>query len=332
MGAAAAGAHAPWILILALAACERRAIEDTVDEPGASRAGASTATAGSTAAVPPARSAELWIGGDVHLGASPARFDHLAGALAGAAGIVNLEGPVHPSPTRRAGDRVLLSNDEAALASLAAAGVRVVGIANNHALDYGEGGPARTASALERAGLEPAGAGAGHAMLATPGLRVAVTAHDLEGGVPEGLRRELERARADGDVLVATFHTTGPSRYAPSDELRAAASVALEVGARVVAAHGNHAVAPVERRGGAVIAWGLGNLAFDCDCTKEVDGAVLRVVVRADDVEARIIPIDAGLGRDAPRPSHDPALLLDLFEAIGSSPLRRDTAAGWASF
>jgi poly-gamma-glutamate capsule biosynthesis protein CapA/YwtB (metallophosphatase superfamily) len=133
-----------------------------------------------------------------------------------------------------------------------------------------------------------------------------------------------------GDVLVATFHVTGPPSYLPRPELRAAVDTAITAGALVVAAHGTHALGPVERRGKAVIAWGLGNLLFACDCTDEVDGAVLRVSIDGDAARARILPIDAGLRGAPARPGHNPELILDLLDALGSSPLRREgPAAGF---
>jgi poly-gamma-glutamate synthesis protein (capsule biosynthesis protein) len=262
---------------------------------------------------------ELWLGGDVQLGdrREPSLVG-LSAALAGAAGIVNLEGPVGPAIARPIdGDRVVLWNAPGALAGLRAAGVRVVGIANNHAGDHGPDGPRATQAALEAAALSPAGGPAGAARL--DGVRV--TAHDLTQGVPAHLAAELAHAARDAAALVSTFHVTGPPSYLPRPELRAAVELALAAGARVVAAHGTHALGPVERRGRAVIAWGLGNLLFDCACTDELDGALLRVSIDGEALRARIIPIDAGLRGAPARPAHDLPLILELLAALGSSPL-----------
>lgn len=279
----------------------------------------------------PSGPVELWIGGDVHVGQGTGEgLAPLSSALLGASGIVNLEGPVGDSREMGEGEGPRLANAPSALPALRAAGVRVAGIANNHAADRGPAGPLETAEALRRAGILPAGAPSGPAVLTVHGRRVVIAAHDLAGGVPAGMAEELGAARALGDVLIATFHVTGPPSYLPRPELRAAVDAALAAGARVVAAHGTHALGPVERREGAVIAWGLGNLLFACDCTDEVDGAILRVSIDGEVVSARIIPIDAGLRGAAAGPGHNPGLLLDLFEALGSSPLRREASA--ASF
>ena len=68
---------------------------------------------------------ELWLGGDVHVGArSGDGLAPLAGVLASALGIVNLEGPVGDSPTP--GEGIRLVNGPAGVAGLRAAGVRAI--------------------------------------------------------------------------------------------------------------------------------------------------------------------------------------------------------------
>jgi poly-gamma-glutamate capsule biosynthesis protein CapA/YwtB (metallophosphatase superfamily) len=270
-----------------------------------------------------ARRATLFIGGDVHLGTGGrGALAGIAAIVRGVPGVVNLEGPIGDGAS--GGDPPRLTQAPGALAELAAAGIRVAGIANNHAGDAGPGGAAATARALAAVGVSAAGAPAGPAIVVFGGLRVVVTAHDLAGGVPADLGRELDQARRRGDVLVATFHVTGPPSYLPAPELVRAVDVALAAGAAVVAAHGTHALARVERRGRAVIGWGLGNLAFSCDCTDEENGALLEVALTPDGVAAAtVIPVDAGLAGAPARAAADPGFTFDLLGALGSSPLVR---------
>ena len=61
-----------------------------------------------------------------------------------------------------------------------------------------------------------------------------------------------------------------------------------------------------------------------------IDGAILRVSIQADHVHATIVPIDAGLRGAPARPAHDPALILELFDALGSTALERSARS--ASF
>ncbi|HSR98217.1 MAG TPA: CapA family protein [Kofleriaceae bacterium] len=279
-------------------------------------------TAQPSAAQPAAR---IWIGGDVFLGTGGrGALASIPSIVGGAPGIVNLEGPVGKSDTGDDRRAIRLLQAPQALGELHAAGVIIAGIANNHARDAGPDGGASTMRALAAVGVQPAGGAAGPAVVTIGGLRVVVTAHDLEGGVPKSLRDDLIAARRRGDVLVATFHVTGPPTYLPRPELLEAVAIALEAGAAAIAAHGTHELARVERRGRAVIAWGLGNVAFACACTDETSGALLEVTLGTEGAgEAAIIPIDAGLEGAAARASGDPGLAFDLLEALGATRLDR---------
>lgn len=264
---------------------------------------------------PPAR---LWIGGDVFLGASPeGRLAAIRDLERGRAGAVNLEGAIGEAAVAE-GDRLI--QPPSVLRELAGAGVKVALVTNNHWFDDGVEGAFRTMDAVRAAGMKPAGA----EVLKLGGWKVAVTAHSLEPGwSPCDLAYDLKAWRSRADALVATFHVTGPPLYRPAPELEEAVEIALEAGATVVAAEGTHALAKVERRGPAVIAWGLGNLAFACDCTDEEDGLLLEVDLDGQGVrEAAVVPIEAGLkGRPAALAPDAPDVY-ELLDLIGSSPLR----------
>ena len=279
----------------------------------------------------PPESTRVWIGGDVFLGAGGHHALSSMPAIVGAVpGIVNLEGPVGAAAVDRDPAHPRLIHDAAALAELHAAGVVVAGIANNHARDAGPDGDTATMRALAAVDIHAAGERAGPAIITIGSLRVVVTAHDLEAGVPETLRADLVAARRRGDVLVATFHVTGPPTYLPRPELTDAVAIAVDAGATVIAAHGTHELARIERRGHVLIAWGLGNLAFACPCTDEHSGAVLEVALGKDGAgPAAIIPIDAGVDGDATRAADDPALTFELLEALGSTHLDRRGARAW---
>lgn len=266
---------------------------------------------------------DLWIGGDLHRGdrtdsgltALLDELGHFAGPL-----VVNLEGPVAVTPPP--GQAVPLVNLPGVLPALAAARVVALGIDNNHTGDTET--RAHTEAAVRSAGLVPLGdAPAGVRGGFGTGPRVVQL--DLDAPDTPGRLGALGAHPAPYD-LVVLLHVSGPASYLPTPALRAAVDQALAGGADVVAAHGTHAIGPVERRGTAVIAWGLGNLVFNCVCTTEADGLLLHV----DAGRAEVWPVRAGL---MGAPSHlaaDPEGVFDLLAAIGSTPLERHGA--WASF
>lgn len=287
---------------------------------GAGACGAPPAPSDSRERAP---SAALWFVGDVHLGAAGQGALAPLGAALGPAGVVNLEGPIDPRAAAGAAvvrepGALRLYNAPDAAAELAAAGVAAAGVANNHAGDAGPEGQEHTARSLRAAGVAAFGGAAGVAVLERGGLRIALAGFDLGAGVPPGLAAALADARAQGDVLAVSFHTTGPPLYLPEPPLREAAAAALAAGASVVVAHGSHAVAGAERRGPAVIAWGLGNAAFACDCTEEREGLALQVRLGPAGVEsAALVPIDAGLQGAPARLAADPPALFELLGALG---------------
>src|SRR5215467_56027 len=93
-------------------------------------------------------SAELWLGGDVNLGnGGRGQLNGISGIVQGAAGIVNLEGPV--AEQRQLKTRGLrLWNSPSALTEISALNVKVAGVANNHSGDAGPLGAKHTANEL----------------------------------------------------------------------------------------------------------------------------------------------------------------------------------------
>jgi poly-gamma-glutamate capsule biosynthesis protein CapA/YwtB (metallophosphatase superfamily) len=243
----------------------------------------------------PGAPARLWLGGDVHLGAHALPRLPLHGA-----GVINLEGPIGEGAATPA--RLM----NASASSLPAAGVRVAFVENNHADDDGLRGRERTRAALEQVGVAPAGV----TPVTVDGLDVVFMGIDVQQGV---FAQELDAARARGDALVVGLHVTAPPLRLPPPDLEVAVELALAHGASVVVAHGSHALGRVERRGERVIAWGLGNLMFDCPCTTERAGLVLEVELEGEKVSgAWAVPISAGLQGAAPALSAQPELVFDV--------------------
>ena len=152
-----------------------------------------------------------------------------------------------------------------AIGSLEAIGVRAVGLANNHALDYEVEALADTLERLRAAGIAFAGAGmdvdegrrgivvdaAGRriGMVAvsdhpeefaaapdTPGIAYA----DLRRGIPAWLEAELGRVRAECDLLVAFPHWGFNMTSEPAAWQRDAGRALQDAGADLVAGHSAH--------------------------------------------------------------------------------------------
>ena len=176
------------------------------------------------------------------------------------------------------------------------AGFDIVSLANNHTLDYGAIGLTDTFAALDAAGVRYAGAGTDDTAARAPvimeakGQRVAFLAYaatpdegggfsieqwraapgapGLAVGDPATIAADVASARMQADFVVVLVHAGSEYITTPNAAQRALADAALAAGADAYIGAHAHVVQPVERRGGQLIAWGLGNFIFDLD---EVD-------------------------------------------------------------
>ena len=336
---------------------------------------AATASPTAAAPAPDGASVRVLALGDItfgrYVGASVAGGDFgaplagLAPDLQGAdLGLANLEGVLAPDPPPYTGTAAIrddrLIGDLRAAPALARAGLSVLGLANNHALDGGAADLRATTGALQAAGITAVGAGADAAAARAPavrvvhGLRVAVLARSavplnpLPPGAAPGpagpalldpanpadlaaLGADLRAARAQADVVILLMHWGVEYSPTAADSQRAVAAVAADAGVDLVVGAHPHVAEPVELLGArpTLVAWSLGNAVFDQQWTPAVRGglAVDARFDRAGLVSAAVRP----LWRDGvtPRlvPADDPHGAAVL---AGVRPASAPALQGWA--
>jgi poly-gamma-glutamate capsule biosynthesis protein CapA/YwtB (metallophosphatase superfamily) len=175
-----------------------------------------------------------------------------------------------------------------AVEPLEAIGLDIAGLANNHALDFGEPALADTLMHLKRSGIATTGAGLGpshaHAGAAVTraGVRIAVVAvsdhpqeyaaeerrwgiahADLRAGLPTWLVDELRAARKEADWVLAFPHWGPNMTVRPARWQRERAAELIGVGADLVAGHSAHVFHGCERVHGALVAYDLGGALDD---------------------------------------------------------------------
>ena len=253
---------------------------------------------------------------------------------------VNLESPLTTAEGALRKDFVFRGPPEGAK-GLAAAGVDIVSLANNHALDYGFRGLQDTWVALNAAGVRYVGSGDAVATAYAPtvlernGLRIAFLAYvntppdsgtgfDLSAyeatadrpGVawlsPAAVAADVAAAKRSADIVVVSMHTGDEYQEQVSVLQASAAHSAIEAGAALVLGHHPHVLQGLESYKTGLIAYSLGNFVFDFD---EVDyahpdlpsalSAVLEVrLSREGVVTCRVVPMvvsDDGRPRPAER-------------------------------
>jgi len=234
----------------------------------------------------------------------------------------NLESPVAPAASTGSRPFVFDAPPEA-IAALRRAGIGLVSVANNHALDQGRAGLEETVRWLEAGGLPQVGAGvgprrAGPVRLERKGLSLAFLAYTYglnQGGNACPAERpacvqvsELDRERivedvraaaAGADAVVVSIHWGTEYQPQPRAEDVELAHRLADAGALVLLGHHPHVLQPVElyrRPDGrtAVIAYSLGNFVsnqsrgFVPGVTPDAvaatrDGVLLRVALERRD-------------------------------------------------
>lgn len=196
--------------------------------------------------------------------------------------IANLESPVGEGGLPYTSKPVLLRGRPQDLDALALGGIGLVSLANNHILDWGPGVAARTVAELDErgiahAGLIQEGKPQVPAIVRIKGWNIAFLSYCsvcpqefiAHGSLPgaavalkSGMARDVVAARRQADIVVVLVHWGQEYQEANALQKRLAKSLA-EAGADLVMGAHSHVLQHVERIGGTLVAYGLGDLLFD---------------------------------------------------------------------
>jgi poly-gamma-glutamate synthesis protein (capsule biosynthesis protein) len=216
-------------------------------------------------------------------------FEKIAADLVADITFANLETPVDDRSPQSGYPKFNARKE--LLTALKKAGIGIVSVANNHALDAGPAGLQRTLDNIEAAGIAFAGAGrtrdeAKRARLVSArGITVAFLAYTYgtNAGMPRRKRMpvvnilrpgsaqdlalvaaSVRKSRASADIVVVSLHWGDEYRSDPTPWQRQAAAALIEAGADIILGHHPHVLQPVEShaaRDGRVglVAFSLGN-------------------------------------------------------------------------
>ena len=159
------------------------------------------------------------------------------------------------------------------------AGFSVMGLANNHAMDFGAEGRSSSRQVLDSLGIAHSGEVGDIAHLTVKGKKIVVIAFATYPNAYNLLDQDdalqvIRDARAQADIVIVSFHGGAEGathqHVAPGDEtflgedrgdLRKFAHAAIDAGAQVVVGSGPHVVRGMEVYQGKLIAYSLGNFA-----------------------------------------------------------------------
>lgn len=159
------------------------------------------------------------------------------------------------------------------------AGFSVMGVANNHAMDFGQEGRSSSRQVLDSLGIAHTGEVGDIAHLTVKGKKVVVIAFATYPNAYNLLNLDdalqvIRDARAEADLVIVSFHGGAEGathqHVPPGDEmflgedrgdLRKFTHAAIDAGAQVVVGSGPHVVRGMELYQGKLIAYSLGNFA-----------------------------------------------------------------------
>lgn len=161
--------------------------------------------------------------------------------------------------------------------------VEVASLANNHTGDYGPGGFADTAAALEAAGL-PYGANDRTVYLEKNGFTIAVICHGLwnEGQASQIVRR-IEEASAQSDYQMVLYHGGAEGVHQPEPWRVRASRRLADAGAELVLGCHPHVLQPEEAYNGVPIVYSLGNFCYGGNRSPENRTIVYKALLSVED-------------------------------------------------
>jgi len=231
----------------------------------------------------------------------------------GDAAWVNVESPLSTLGSPTPGKDYTFEGPPSMARALAAAGIDVVTLANNHAVDYGQAALVGTIKRLEKAGVQVVGAGrddkdawapaivktSGGATIGFlawsdviwPGYRATSEPGVAELGADIPRMKKAIRALAkEVDYIVVGYHWGLEYEHYPWGAQTSAAHAAIDAGADLVIGHHPHVLQGFETYKGRLIAYSLGDLVFDHFSIETGQTVLVDAVLTPRGVTATLIP------------------------------------------
>ena len=208
--------------------------------------------------------------------------------------------------------------------ALAAAGIRVVTLANNHSMDFGPLALQDTLEALDAGNILFTGAGMdlddarSPAIMKVKGKTIAFLAYSLTfpleffasanrpgtaPGYAEFVKADIEKARPSADLVVVSFHWGAELMTAAKDYQVELGRKAIDWGADLVLGHHPHVLQELELYHGRLIAYSLGNFVFGSESNRTNTSMILLLTFQGKGL-ARVeaVPLDVNNYRVKYRP------------------------------
>lgn len=196
------------------------------------------------------------------------------------------------------------------LAGLTEAGFTHLGLANNHAFDFGKAGYSNATTTLTANGLVTFGdptaiiqntvtyvTGEDGRVVALVGLYTVVSNYD-----DEALKELFAAVNTHSDLQIVFIHWGIEYERIASPTQKALAEKLAGLGVDVIIGHHPHVVQPIEQIGSTTVFYSLGNYIFDQYFSTFVEeGLVLSLDITASELSIKLLPVTSEVSHAQPR-------------------------------
>jgi poly-gamma-glutamate capsule biosynthesis protein CapA/YwtB (metallophosphatase superfamily) len=121
------------------------------------------------------------------------------------------------------------------------------------------------------------------------GQRTVPRGAGVATATPDRLERAVQSATERADVVVVQIHGGVQYQRTPTERIRRLSTAAGDAGADLVVNHHPHVTGGIERHGDTVIAWSLGNFAFDQTLWETMPSYFLTAYATSDGVVRTVV-------------------------------------------
>lgn len=226
----------------------------------------------------------------------------------------NLESPISVRGSAVENKKFTLRAGPIAARALKSAGIRVVTLANNHAMDFGPLALQDTLTALSENGILYTGAGMDLADARAPAIvkvknrTLAFLSYSLTfpldffaspkrpgtaPGYAEFVKSDIEKVRGTADLVIVSFHWGAELMQSAKDYQVKLGRQAIDWGADLVLGHHPHVLQDIELYKGRLIVYSLGNFVFGSESNRTNWSMILLLTFRDNMISAmEAVPID----------------------------------------
>ncbi|MGF1788925.1 CapA family protein [Photobacterium swingsii] len=226
----------------------------------------------------------------------------------------NIEAPVTYSEGRtiKNGPNLKIEPDD--VQPLLDIGVNIIGLANNHIMDYGVKGLEDTLDFFKSQSITTIGCGRNLesalsikyfdkdgikiALIALAENEFGIAGIETPGIAPLEVHHnyyQIKEAKENADVVIVTMHAGNEHYPLPRPNLRKLCHLYIDMGVDVIVNHHNHITSAFEKYNGSYIYYGMGNFLFNTDNKSEAWNEGFFVSLTIERIMSREIKITSDI-------------------------------------